>query len=428
MTTPDWIQTPKTYNGNVASLTHVITLDNPTRAPGGYITPSTLILAGGYGGATLDQIASITDDKGNTWGQGGHAGDSSNTEGEGWVAFNVIPGTQVITVTLSSSLPFVAIVAEIDQVAPQLPDGSAGNCLDRVSNNVITAGGTNRLNTATSTRRGQREVIVNIGVWNSTTISCNGGGAGWTGMNTIQDGTSGLGVAIDHPSLDRPGMAGVQGRLSFTPSSVIPVAMITMTFYRVGVMVTTTEDGMIDAFGGPYTVYKNSGMWVMFTSLSAPDPTNPGSEVTYAFAFIPQFQGVPSGVTLDSVVMAGYDILAAADDGSGLMQFSLSTSKTAALGTTLTLGDQSAAMDNTISLSTSDILTAGAHEIALDLTTDINQSGTTNLRWNGIPGSSICGNYGQIGTIDTDNDGAYLIYKLIYPSGAPLRTLMGVGT
>lgn len=431
MSVPTFLQS-KTYSTNSAATTHVLTLDSAVRYQNGAICPSTLVMTLSYDGVLGDQCSSITDSQGNTWQKGTSATNLATVNGEMWYAFNVKGGgPPTITVNMASSVKMTMCCVEVDQVRPVAP-------LDITSARIDTTSSTARTSAATLTtkRVGMLEVIIGGIAWSHVSLTCSNGGSGFAGtLVTTKDAGSGIGVGMARRTTDTKNITGASsiGRFTMSASGTSPCAVMSLSFFRDGVVTTTAEDGFIDNIEGAVTVDNTTNpAFVYRSSTSAPLGGTGGSERSCWYAFFPDYSAnLITGVTLGANLTLFYNVSDGFDDGFWYVIAQLHVYKNAALGSTLDAGDETPPGGTTYDLGT-DPTVAGERSVTLVTSTDFNTSGYTNC-WMGFEGDtagSVTGTYSNINTYD-GNVPAYLLLSLNYPNlnpaGAPPMTLMNVG-
>lgn len=427
MAVPTFLQN-KTYSTNTAATSHQFTFTSAIRERGGAIGPSCLVLTASYDGAAGDQITGITDSLGNTWVKGTSATNGATTHGEMWYAANAAPGACTVTIALASSVKLTAVAVELDQVRPVNP-------LDQHFARIDTTSSTSRSSAATNStkRAGMIEVIIAGIGWQHVTLTCSNGGAGYTGtLVTTKDASSGIGVGMARRATETKNITGSNsiGRFTMSASTTTPCAVMTLTFFRDGVVTGTDEDGWIDNIEGVSALYKNDTQHFLYTSsTSAPGGGTGSSEKTRSFHFFSDYSAnILSGVTIGDTVTAYFSSGGGYDDGTGYMGCALYAWGDASLGSTLELADENFSGGTRHDLGTAPTI-AGEFSVQLAKSTEYNTSGTTNIALTmegdtqgGASGTQwYCNEY-------SGNVPAYLVLALDYPAlTVPQRCMVGVG-
>lgn len=439
MSVPTFVQPPKTVASDVSAATsHQITPDSAIRSQGGAIGPSTLVLMCSYDGASGNQISGITDTSGNTWQRGTSASDSTSVNGEIWYAFNVVGGSApTITVATSSSVKMKLILAELDQVAPISPLDGTSSPLDTTQARIDTTNSTIRTSSPTSPAppKVQGQIGVRIGgvAWNDTrTITST---SAWTGLVQLNGGSSNLGVAIERKAAEVVNIAGGNSRASFTygtTATTNPSAVMSLTFFRDGVMTSTDEDGIIDDIEGVVTVTTNGTTdFIYRSSASAPTGGTGASQMSRYFAFFPRHYKLTgaAGPTIGTTPDLKF-VEISGDDTDTNFTFWLDTYKTGQLGSTLDSTDENVAGGKTYSNLVLNATVTGAKTISLVYADDINPTGVTaiQLRSEGDGMGTGTSNWLEVGDY-SGNVPAYIVLYLTYPAlDTPQRMLTGMGT
>lgn len=427
MAVPSFLQS-QTYSTNSASSSHQITLPSAVRAQGGAIGPSTLVATISYDGTTSNNVTSITDNKGNTWQRGTSATNGAAINGEMWYAYNVAPGNTTITINLGSSQKLTAVVVELDQVRPVSP-------LDQTLSRIDTTNSTARTSASTnSTRRnGMQEIVVGGIAWSSVSLNVSNAGFGFTQLVSIKDAGSGYGAAMARRNADLNNTTGTNtiGRFTMSATSTTPCAVMSMSFYRDGVVTSTSADGWIQDLENVMSVFPTDASgFVIMTSTSAPSGGTGSSERDIAYFFFPDNSAnLLPGVTLGTSMDLKFNVVTGYDDGFLYMGAVAGFYKNNQLGSTIDTGDYAVVPDQQYYMGTSPFNLMGINTLTVDRTLTYNSSGVTALALS-LEGDSQGGSNGSYFEVSFSEGGApaFLILALNYPNlGVPQRNLLGVG-
>ncbi len=429
LSVPNFLQT-KTYSTNTAATSHAVAFDNSIRASGGAIGPSCLIAVISYDGTSGSQVSSITDSAGDTWAVGNDGtndvriSNGSGVNGEMWYCYNATPGAHSLTINLSSSVKASIVIGEIDQVRPV-------TALDRVKGNINTTASTSRIGSNGTKGRGMLRVVIGGLAWNDASLTCTGVPVSYQGYVGIKDAGSNVGVGIECKATEAKSLASgtVVPRFNMSAGTT-PVALMSLAFYRDGVVTGTDEDGYIDDIEGVATVTKTGTRWLYSSSTSAPYGGTGGSEKSQCFSFFPDYSSsLLSGVTIGDTIPLYYSTQPGGDDGTGYMQAYMRVFKNGELGDTLTADDEFHGAGVVHFLGTG-LCTAGEYSVNLDKATEYNLSGTTAyaMAFEGDTGGLVSGTWAYLNDY-SGNVPDYLVLSLTYPSASSIitRTLTGCG-
>jgi len=432
MAVPTFIQSKTAASDSSAGTTHPITLDNSVRQRGGAISPSTLVLVISYDGNTGNLVSGVTDTNGNTWQRGTSISNGAGVNGEMWYALNCNGGlaAPTITATTSSSVKAKLAAAELDQIAPISPLDGTSTSLDKTQERIDVTNSAIRTSSPASPvpprLTGQIEVRMGAIAWNDTrTVSST---SAWTGLVQLSGTASNLGVAIERKASEIKNTNAGNSRASFTMNSsgTVPAGVMSLSFFRDGVITSTDEDGYIDNIEGVATAITNvSPDFVYRSSASAPIGGTGASEYSQAFSFFPRYYKL-DGVTIADAIEWRFVVNDGFDDGAGYFAFYCHTFKSGQLGSTLTTADENTAADRgNIALGVDANLT-GEKSIALSKALDFNETGVTAIKitQEGDGLGSSTSNYMNI-TEFQGNVPQYMILTLTYPPGSASAMIVG---
>lgn len=433
-TVPTFIQTKTAASDASAGTSHPITPDSAIRSQGGTIGPSTGVVMCSFDGDPGTVTA--TDTLGNTWQQGTSAG-SGTTYGNILYSFNMTPGAVTITVATTNSVKCKLAFAELDQVAPISPYDGTSTPLDKTQERVDTPAAATTIRTSSPASpappkmTGSKGVRIGGMAWNNTkTVSST---SAWTGLVQLSGGSSNLGVAIERKAVEIENISGANSRASFTMSAsdTQPSAVMSLTFYRDGVMTGTSEEGDIENLESVLTENHNSTSFIYRSSASAPTGGTGGSTYQSAFGFLPRYYK-PTGTTIADAYTLRYVLSDGYDDGLGYFVFYYDAFANDEAGATLETTDWNVGgvpLNNPTALGV-DANVFGSKLLTLSRATDWNDDGTSAIKFTeeGDGNSMGTSNYMNIANY-AGNNPMYVQFTLTYPSLAvPQRTLLGVGT
>ena len=425
MAVPSFLQS-QTYSTNTASTTHQISLGRTVRGSGGPIGPSTLIATMSYDGTTGDIVSSITDNAGNTWQKGTSASNGLTTHGEMWYAYNAKPVNTTLTITLANSQKLSAVVCEVDQIRPVSP-------LDLTLARVDTTKSTARTSAATNStkRQGQLEVVIAGIGWTHVTLNVSNAGSGFTQLVSVKDAGSSIGAAMCRRTTDLTNISGANsiGRFTMSATGTSPAAVMSLSFFRDGVSMSTSEDGYIDDIEGVSTVYGTDTLaFVYMSSTSAPFGGTGGSEKSKAYGFIPNIEPyLLAGVTINEDMIFNYSVSDGFDDGLGYVGAFLNVVSNGTFGSTLDLTDESYGGGHSIALTT-DPTIAGFHTAILSKSLDYSPSNPTTwaMSFEGDTQGGATWTYSNLITYEGSVP-SFIKFDLNYPGDAPQRSMTGAG-
>lgn len=413
MAVPVFLQS-QTFSTNTPSTSHALTLVSPVRSQGAAIGPSTLILMLSYDGAVGNRCSGVTDTDSNTWARATSASNSVQTNGEMWVAYNAKGGAApTITAAMAASVKMTMACVEIDQVRPVTP-------IDQVTARVDVTNSNGRTSLGMPARSGMIEVFVEGIAWTHATKTVTAGST-YTGLVTLKDPTSNIGVAMARKSAEVKNISGNQGIARFTFSGTAdttPAAIMCVSFFRDGVVTSTNEDGYIDDIEGVANVLIADGFrFVYRSSTSAPNGGTGGSENSKAYSFFPDYSSyLLSGVTIGSTIPLFYNSQSGGnDDGTGMTGAYMDVFKNGQFGSTLDVGDENYPMGVRHNEGTTPCI-AGEHQVNLDKATEYNTAGYTTYAM-GFEGDTMGGSsatWAYLGDY-SGNVPDYLWLPLTYP-------------
>lgn len=441
MSLPSFIQS-KTYSTNTASTTHAITIDSAVRSQGGSVAPSALVATISYDGTTGSLVTGITDTAGNTWVYGNdgtndvRTSNGAGVNGEMWYCLNAVGGVApTITVTLSSSQKASIVVTEIDQVR-------SVSGLDRCKGNINTVASTSRSGLSGTKGQGMIPVVVEGICWNDASLTMSAA-SGYSGLVQIKDGSSNIAAAMAYKSSEIQTLSAATIQAKATMSAgTIPVAMMTLRFWRDGVITSTDEDGYIQNIEGTPTAYTSSlssSPWgadtVYRSSTSAPIGGTGSSETDNVYSFFPDYSSyLLSGVTIGTDVTWNIrDLGTGFDDGTNWIWAFGRVYNDGTFGTTLTAADDGVggASSPTIEfINDLWVSTSTWHTYTFNKSF-LNTSGHTTAVIDGEGDTSgfTSSSWANLGDYD-NNVPQYLVLTLTYPSlssGPRLLASTGVG-
>ncbi len=448
MAVPAFIQTKTQASDAAAATSHVITATSPTASQGGLVGPSAWILMASYdGNFTTDQISGVTDSDGDTWQRGNSAHNNAGVNGEIWYCFNSTGATTKTVTVASASVKMKLALVEQDQVAPISPLDGTSTPLDKTTGRIHVPPGNGTARTSadvvgggayTTKRTGMIEVIIGGIAWNDTrTITSAGNGFQFSSVVQVSGGSSNLGVGLERKSAEIANItpAGTVANFVMSASDTQPAAVMSLTFFRDGVVTSTNEDGYIDDIEGVSTAFVtavgNTG-YVYRSSASAPGGGTGGSEYSQAFAQMPRYYP-KTGATVSSPSLR-YRLSDGFHDGTGYFGFYISFFTNGSVVSTTTTADETVPPDRGYATFQNIIPPADASSVvelsfAMNIL-DYNPTGDWALKvtseGDGLgAGTSNYLNFWEYMT----NIPMYVIFTLNYPgSGLRLLASTGVGT
>jgi len=438
MAVPTPQDTKTNASDSSASTTHTITLNNAIWAQGGSTSPATILVSISYDGNTGGIVTGVTDTLGNTYAlatEGGHDAKQSNGAGvnlEAWYAYNCTAGSApTITVTLSASQKAKLAAVVLPQVRPISPIDEVNGRIDTTSSATraaeVTPGYARKVD-------GQIGIYIGITGWNDTrTVS--GNGSTWTGTGSgnisLAGGSSNLGIAMQwkNTTSEQQLISATNhiARFTMSSSTTNPSAVMTVCFFRDGVVTTTDEDGYIQNIENVPTAYSTSislspwGFCATFaSSTSAPGGGTGSSETDRTFFFFPDYSsyllsGVTIGANIDlKIKNAGGGF----DDGTNYMTETMYIYKNGTFGSTLDTTDDGAFTGSYFEFSNNFTNSSGLWVTkTFDKATYYNTSGytTVGIMMSGDTGGFASSTWGSISDYST-NAPAYLVLALTYPT------------